>query len=173
MEVTYVFTSAMAFAHGRVPGLALGIVQDDRVVYLRGYGNADPSGREVTPQTPFYVASVYKPFTALAIMQLVEAGKLELDQPVQRYLPWFQVADAAASASITIRHLLTHASGLPDKAAGESDANRSLEQMVRDLKDAPLTQPVGTTDQYCNDCFGVLELLVQVVSRQPYEEFIQ
>jgi CubicO group peptidase (beta-lactamase class C family) len=156
----------------RIPGLALGIVQDDRIVYLHGYGVADPSGRPVMPQTPFYVASVYKPFTALAIMQLVEMGKLELDQPVQRYLPWFQVADVNASPSITVRHLLTHTSGLPDKAAGESDANRNLEQMVRDLNDAPLTEPVGTTFQYCNDCYGVLELLVQTVSGQPFDEYV-
>ena len=157
----------------RIPGLALGIVQNDQVVHLRGFGTADPSDRTVTPQTPFYVASVYKSFTALAIMQLVEAGKLELDQPVQRYLPWFQVADADASASITARHLLTHTSGLPDKAAGESNTNRSLEQMVRDLKDAPLTQPVGATFQYCNDCYDVLEFLIQTVSGQPYNEFVR
>jgi len=84
----------------RIPGLALAIVKDDEIVYLKGYGQADPSGRPVTPQTPFIIGSVTKSFTALAAMQLVEAGKIELDAPVQKYLPWFRVADANASAQI-------------------------------------------------------------------------
>jgi len=71
----------------RIPGLALGIVQGDQIVHLKGFGVADPSGRAVTPQTPFHIASISKSFTALAVMQLVEAGKLDLDAPVQRYRP--------------------------------------------------------------------------------------
>src|ERR1700752_2284817 len=72
----------------RLPGLALGIVQGDQIVHLKGYGIADPTGRAVTPQTPFQIASLGKPITGVAIMQLVEQGKIELDAPVQRYLPW-------------------------------------------------------------------------------------
>ena len=96
-----------------IPGLSLAIVKGDQVVLLRGWGVADPDGRPVTPQTPFILASVTKSFTALAIMQLVEAGKVRLDEPVQRYLPWFVVADAEASATITVRHLLHHTSRAP------------------------------------------------------------
>ena len=70
-----------------IPGLALGIVHNDEVVHLRGFGEADPAGRTVTPQTPFILASASKSFTALAIMQLVESGKVDLDAPVRRYLP--------------------------------------------------------------------------------------
>ena len=103
----------------RVPGLALGIVHGDQIVHLQGFGIADPSGRPVTPQTPFIIGSTTKSMTAVAMMQLVEAGKVELDAPVQRYLPWFRVADAEASARITIRHLLNHTSGLPTTPNGE------------------------------------------------------
>src|SRR5215212_2650030 len=103
----------------RVPGLALGIVQGDQIVHLKGFGTTDPSGRPVTPQTPFIIGSTTKSMTAVAIMQLVEAGKLELDAPIQRYLPWFHVADPDASARITIRHLLNHTSGLPTTTGGE------------------------------------------------------
>ena len=81
----------------RIPGLALGIVRDDRIAYVRGFGKADDSGRPVTPRTPFIIGSLSKSFTAMAIMQLVEAGKVELDAPVQRYLRWFRVADEDAS----------------------------------------------------------------------------
>src|SRR5581483_11570000 len=76
-----------------VPGAALAIVRGDQVVHLRGFGVADQSGRAVTPQTPFRIGSNSKGFTALAIMQLVEQGKVALDAPVQRYLPWFRLAD--------------------------------------------------------------------------------
>src|SRR6266508_3162124 len=71
----------------RIPGLALGIVKGDRIAYLRGFGKADESGRAVTPQTPFILGSVSKSFTALAIMQLVEAGKMSLTRPCSATSP--------------------------------------------------------------------------------------
>ena len=89
----------------RLPGLALGLVHGTQIVSLQSYGEAF-QGRPVTPQTPFLLASLTKSFTALAIMQLVEVGKVALDAPVQRYLPWIRLADPAASARITIRQLL-------------------------------------------------------------------
>jgi CubicO group peptidase (beta-lactamase class C family) len=157
----------------RIPGMALGIVQGERIVHLQSFGVADPSGRPVTPQTPFHIASVTKPFTVLPIMQLVEQGKLDLDAPVQRSIPWFRVADPDASARITIRHLLTHTSGLQASVAGQQNGDRTIEQLVRDLRNARLTQPLGTVRQYCSvDCFAVLGLIVQVVSGQPYEKYV-
>ena len=71
----------------RIPGLALGIVHNDEVVHLRGFGEAGPDGRAVTAQTPFILASASKSFTALAIMQLVESGKIDLDAPVSALSP--------------------------------------------------------------------------------------
>src|SRR5512139_4184279 len=97
----------------RIPGLALAIVKDDQVVHSKGYGRADPSGRPVTPQTPFMIGSITKPFTALAVMQLMDAGQVDLDAPVQRYIPWFRVADPKASAQVTVRMLINQTSGLP------------------------------------------------------------
>src|ERR1043166_8009094 len=95
-----------------IPGLALGIVHADQIVHLRGFGIADPTGRAVTAQTPFVLGSTSQAFTALAVMQLVEQGKIDLDAPVQRYLAWFQLADAGTSPRVTIRNLLHHTSGL-------------------------------------------------------------
>lgn len=89
-----------------IPGLSLGLVKGDKVVYLKGYGTADNSGRLVTPQTPFILGSVSKSFTALAIMQLVEEGKINLDGRVQLYLPWLQLDDPAGAKPVTIRDLL-------------------------------------------------------------------
>ena len=128
----------------RIPGLALGIVHGDRIVHVQGFGQADRSGRQVTPETPFLIGSVTKSFTALAIMQLSEAGRVQLDAPVQRYLPWWRVADPDASTQITVRHLLYQVSGL-SKATGNAYAtsgdthDSALEDRVRALRDAELT----------------------------------
>jgi CubicO group peptidase (beta-lactamase class C family) len=162
----------------RIPGLALGIVQGNQIVHLKGFGIADPSGRAVTPQTPFIMGSLSKSFTALAIMQLVEAGKVELDAPVQRYIPWFRVADEAASAKITVRHLLNQTSGLSGKTGksfqGSGDtSDEALERAVRKLSNAQLFAPPGTTHQYSTINYSVLGLIVQNVSGQSFESYIQ
>ena len=119
-----------------IPGLALGVVSGDQIIYLKGYGSAGPDGRLVTPQTPFIIGSVTKSFTALAVMQLVEAGQIDLDAPVVRYLPWFHTADSKASSSITVRRLLNQTSGFSTYQGrlgfNETDTSSSaLEKGVR------------------------------------------
>ena len=104
-----------------IPGAALVIVQGDQIVHLKAFGVADASGRPVTSQTPFFTGSTGKSFTALAIMQLVEAGKIKLDAPVQTYLPWFRVADPEASAVITVRQLLNRQRPSTSHWAGATD----------------------------------------------------
>ncbi len=89
----------------------------------------------VTPQTPFLLGSTTKSFTALAIMQLVEAGKIELDAPVQRYLPWFRVADPVASAHMTVRHLLIQVSGL-STAVGLRCSPKALPRHLSSMSEA-------------------------------------
>ena len=160
----------------RVPGLALGIVQGDQIVYLKGYGVANPAGDPVTAQMPFSIGSLTKSFTALAIMQLVEAGRLELDAPVRRYLPWFQVADDSASLNITLRHLLTHTAGLPRDLASSGapeDEQRPerLEARLRGLRAVELEQPLGTYG-YSNAGYMVLAMVIQQVTGQSYEAYV-
>src|SRR5262245_58180429 len=92
----------------RLPGLAVAIIQDGSIAYVRGFGIA-ATGREMTPQTPFIIGSLSKSFTALAAMQLVEAGQLHLDDPIKRYIPWLRFETVSAER-LTIRHLLTHTS---------------------------------------------------------------
>ncbi len=162
----------------RIPGLALGIVENDRITYLRGFGKADDSGRPVTPKTPFIIGSLSKSFTALAIMQLVEEGKVQLDAPVQRYLPWFRVADEKASARITVRQLLNHTSGLSTKTGrtfqGNGDiSDAALEKTVHKLSSVALAAPVGTTYQYSTVNYAVLGLIVQTVVGRSYESYVQ
>jgi len=156
-----------------IPGVALGLVHNDQIVHLRGFGEASQSGRAVTPQTPFILASVSKSFTALAIMQLVEAGKVKLDAPVQRYLPWFRVADPVASARITLRHLLYHTSGIPSSACSTEQVTMTLEQFVRSLGTVVLERAVGSHYNYCSANYDVLGLIVQTVSGQSYASYVQ
>jgi len=159
----------------RLPGLALGIVHGDQIVHLHGFGASDQSGRAVTAQTPFVIGSMTKSFTAMAIMQLVEAGKIQLDAPVQRYLSWFRVADPTASTRITVRNLLNQTSGIPTSAgvAFLSEQPGTLEQQVRNLSKVALTQPVGKTFQYSNSNYATLGLIIEAVSGQTYGSYIQ
>lgn len=161
----------------KIPGASLAIIEGDKIAYTRGFGRARPGGEAPAPQTPFFIGSLTKSFTALAVMQLVEAGKVELDAPVQRYLPWFRVADPVASAQMTVRHLLNQTSGLPS-LAGEmilaaDDSPDAIERQVRGLSALKLSRPVGSTFQYCNLNYNVLGLIVEVVSGERYADYVQ
>lgn len=166
------FVGEQVRRHG-LPGIALGIVEGDRIVHLQGFGTADATGRPVTPQTPFLLASVSKPLTATAVMQLVEVGKVELDTPVQRYVPDFRVADPAASAAITVRHLLLHTSGIPVTACDTRVEAETLAQYVAELRTVTLAAPPGARHSYCSGNYNVLGRLVEVVSGQSFADYMQ
>ncbi len=159
---------------GHIPGAALVIVKADRIVHVRGFGIADPSGRAVTPQTPFYLGSTTKSITAMALLQLVEEGRIELDAPVQRYLPWFTLADSAVSRTITVRDLLVHRGKIPARyserfLAEDDTASTSAEEHLRWLADK---KPVEGF-QYNNLGFDALGLIVEAASGQPYAEYLR
>lgn len=162
----------------KIPGLAVAIVRGEQIEYLRSYGVADETGRLVTPQTPFLIASLSKSFTALGVMQLVEAGEVELDAPVQEYLPWFQTADTRASEKITVRHLLHHTSGFSELEGYERNLDRNpaddaLETSVRALSNARLNAAPGERYEYSNTNYDILGLLIQTVTGISYEKYIE
>jgi CubicO group peptidase (beta-lactamase class C family) len=158
----------------RIPGAAIGIVKDGQILYVKGYGVADPTGRAVTPQTPFFLGSVSKSFTALAIMQLVEAGKIDLDAPVQRYLPEFRLADPLASQVITVRQLLEQTSGLSTYAGevafvGQLD---SLATLLRGQSALKAAGPPGAQFQYSNLNYMILGDVIEAVAGIPYAQYV-
>lgn len=161
----------------RIPGVALAVVEGDQMVYLKGYGYADPSGRPVTPRTPFQIGSITKPITAMAVMHLVEAGKVELDAPVQRYIPWFRVADPSASQRITVRMLVNQTSGLPQRPTLATwtwpDEPNAIERHVRLLAGVDLVAPPGQAFTYSNANYVTLGMLIQAVSGLSYEAYVQ
>ena len=166
------FVTQQMQKHG-LPGLALALVEGDQVIFMKGYGKADETGRPVTPQTSFLLASVSKPLTAVATMQLVESGKVELDTSVQRYVPEFRVADPNASSQITVRHLLLHTSGLPTTACDTRINAQSLAEYVAELRTVELVSPVGARHVYCSGNYNILGRMIEVVSGQSFGEYVQ
>ncbi|HNS52141.1 MAG TPA: serine hydrolase domain-containing protein [Anaerolineae bacterium] len=161
-----------------MPGVALAIVEGDKIVHQRGYGRARPYGETPSPRTPFPIGSLTKSFTAMAVMQLVEAGRIELDVPVQRYLPWFRIADPQASAQMTVRHLLNQTSGLPahsgELVAFDFDSSPgAAERHGRSLAALRLTHPPGLAWEYSNSNYVLLGLIIEAAGGESYAEYVQ
>jgi len=161
-----------------IPGAAVAIVDGDRVMHRCGIGRARPEGEVPTPETPFFIGSLTKSITAMAVMQLVEAGKIELDAPVQHYLPWFRVADPVISAQMTVRHLLNQTSGLPFLASEIAlddfdDHPGGTERQVRALSTLKIKRPLGSKCEYSNFNYNVLGLIVEATSGETYTDYIQ
>ncbi|MFQ3648494.1 MAG: serine hydrolase domain-containing protein [Anaerolinea sp.] len=160
-------------AADRIPGLALAIVHDDRIVYMQGYGTTGVNDMPITPNTAFQLGSMSKSFTALAIMQLVENSSIDLDTPVQRYLPTFQVGSPASAEAITVRHLLHHTSGIPGNAPRASGTDQSLQAQVAALASAELSHEPGTTYEYASPNYIVLGRIVEVVSGLSFAKYVE
>ncbi len=161
----------------RIPGFSLGVVKGDKVLYSKGYGKADDTNRPVTPQTPFVVGSVSKTFTALAMMQLVEAGKMNLDSPVHDYLSEFETADAGLSRQITVCQLLNHTSGIATEAefqvATLKGDDETISELVSKFNRITLAHKPGSKFEYSNANYILLGELIQKVAGLSYEEYIQ
>lgn len=160
----------------RIPGLSLGIVTQDKIFYLKGYGTSDSKGSKVTPDTPFILGSITKTFTALAIRQLMNEGKIEEKALVIKYLPWFKTIDKNNSDKITIYDLINHTSGFSTSAGNEyvvKNTNYTLEQKIRDLAKIKLENPPGIVMQYSNINYGILGLIIEKVSGENYDKYIK
>jgi len=159
------------------PGISVGIVYDQDLIWARGFGFADvASKRPATPATVYRVASISKLFTATALMQLRDAGKIRLDDPVASHLSWFKVNDAFAdSPPITIRHLMTHTSGLPRNSAGMPDGEvgwPTREQMIAALATQATVLDRDTEFKYSNLAWALAGEVVAAVSGQPYATYV-
>jgi CubicO group peptidase (beta-lactamase class C family) len=158
-----------------IPGAAIAVVEDGRIVHEHGTGVADDSGRPVTARTPFVIGSLAKSLTALAVGQLVERGLVDLDAPVRQYVPDFAVADAAASDAITVRQLLNQTSGIPGAAGTDplSSPATTLDDQVHALRTVALAAAPGAAFAYSNANYVVLGRLVELVSGESYEAYLQ
>ena len=171
---TYVARVMKAFT---VPGVAIAIVKDGKVVLARGYGVrrlGDPA--PVDAQTRFGIASNTKLFTATALALLVEEGKVEWDAPVIRYLPWFAMYDPYVTRELTVRDLLVHRSGL---GLGAGDllwwpaTTYDRKEIARRLRFVPPATSFRSAYAYDNVLYLVAGEVIEAVSGQPWEEFVR
>jgi CubicO group peptidase (beta-lactamase class C family) len=165
---------AMQVARHHVPGLALAITQGDQVVFVRGYG-LESELVPVSGNTQFRIASLSKSFTAMAVLQLVEANLIDLDAPIKRYLPDFALADSSMAMRITVRQLLNQTSGLADKGfiEGLNGQQETLKGRVASLGAARSIDQPGSSFYYFDPNYQVLARLVEVISGQPFNAYLQ
>lgn len=154
----------------RQPGLTLGVTDRDATLTVRTYGLADLAAqRPVTPDTLFEIGSIGKSFTAVAILQLADEGRIELDVPVDRYLPWLEIPRCEGGGPITVHHLLSHTAGI---VAG-LDATPEAAFEVWSLRGLPIYAAPGERFHYSNVGYKMLGLVLEALEGQPYPEIIR
>jgi len=171
-QVDSIFSAV--YPHEDEPGAAVFIRMGDDVLFKKCYGLADLETREpITPLTNFCIASVSKQFSAVAVLQLAERGLLSLDDPVSKYFPEFQ---AAFFHDITLRHLLTHTSGIPD---ARDRSNRDFVLHATDVASASYMRTLdhlnftpGTQYEYINPTFQLLYQLIERVTGTAFEDYM-
>jgi serine beta-lactamase-like protein LACTB, mitochondrial len=155
------------------PGLALAVAVDGKIVYSEGFGYADLEERvPVWPTTKFRIGSISKPLTATALMQLVEAGKLDLDAPVQKYVPSFP----DKGSPITVRMVAGHLAGIRHYHGDEMNIQRHYDNVLEGLKifeNDPLVSPPGTKFNYSSYGFNLLSAVIESASGEPFLAYMQ
>lgn len=160
------------FGRQRIPGLSVAILRGDSVLLTRGYGYANVEHRvPATDSTVYQSGSVGKQFTAAAVVMLSEEGKLALDDPITRYLP----EKPAAWERITVRHLLTHTSGIPDYTDTLVDLHRdySERELVRLAATLPLEFSPGERWSYSNTGYLLLGGIIRAVTGEFYGNYLE
>ena len=164
-------------AYRGLPGIVVGVVADQELVWAAGFGFADLRARRpMSPATKFRMASHSKLFTATAIMQLREQGKLGLDDPVSKYLPWFRVTPAEpGDPPITIEELLTHNSGLPREAGPHWTTYEfpTQEELKGLMAARQAAFPPQVRFKYSNLAYSVAGMIVEAVSGETWADYVQ
>ncbi|HEY5760240.1 MAG TPA: serine hydrolase [Steroidobacter sp.] len=157
-----------------VPGAAVGVVQDGRVVLAKGYGVLDVNGAQAADaDTLFAVGSVSKSFTTAVMATLVDEGKLEWDRPVREYLPWFRMYDPVASELLTPRDLVSHRSGLPRYDFIRFSTYLERGELVRRIRYLPPNKTFRDVYQYNNLMFVTAGFLSGDLTNSTWESLVQ
>jgi CubicO group peptidase (beta-lactamase class C family) len=157
-----------------VPGLAVAVVRDGEVVYLKGHGVKDVEKKgPVTPDTVFPIASCTKGFTTTAMAMLVGEGKMGWDDRVRKHVPFFHLSDPLADREVTLRDLVTHRTGLAGHHLLWYRSPWSQEEIVRRAGKLPLSRPFRTAFQYQSTMFNAAGLAVASASGMSWDEFVR
>lgn len=162
----------------KLPGIAFGIIYDQELVYSNGVGFSDLEKRtKFGENTLFRIASITKTFTGTAIMQLRDKGLLNLDDPVKKYLKWFDIKNPFEdSPEVTIRQILTHTSGLPREAAFPYWTDREFptdEQLINTLPGQSMIFEPETKWKYSNLAIALLGYIIEEVSGMNYDDYMR
>jgi CubicO group peptidase (beta-lactamase class C family) len=166
-------------AYARIPGISAAVVYGDETLWSGGYGQADvASGRPAGADTLYSICSLSKLFTSIAVMQLRDEGKLRLDDPVGRHLPWFHLKAAQGEGDVTIEGLLTHASGLPQEPeyaywSAPDFAMPTREEFIAKGGSIEALYAPEQHFQYSNLGFTLLGEVVAAESQRPYAAYVQ
>jgi len=179
LELLEVWIDAQ-LAYGHMPGISAAIVHDQELLWSRGFGYADlESEVATTSQTIFSICSVSKLFTSIAVMQLRDAGKLNLDDPVAKHLPWFDIQQTYADVPpATVRGLLTHTSGLPRESPFPYWTDPTFpfptrEAMMERVSSQRTLYPTDRYFQYSNLGMALLGEVVSAASGMPYDSYVR
>lgn len=158
----------------KLPGLAIGIVKDGKILFSQGFGKRDTTqDLNVTPKTLFAIGSCTKAFTATALGILVDEGKVDWDTPVRNYLPSFKMHDTFASERMTARDLLTHRSGLPRHDLAWYNSPRSRKELFDSLQYLVPNKDFRTVWQYQNLMYMAAGYLTGEIAGTSWEDFVQ
>ncbi|MEX2231143.1 MAG: serine hydrolase domain-containing protein [Cyclobacteriaceae bacterium] len=167
-------------AYDHLPGISVGIVKDQQLIWSKGYGFSDiEKNIPATPQTLYSICSITKLFTSIAIMQLYEQGKLRLDDSISSLLPELKIDQQfKQSGPITIRGLLTHSSGLPRESdfpywTGPDFKFPTKKQVTEKLEEQKTLYPASTYFQYSNLGMTILGEVVEKLSGKPYDVYVE
>ncbi|MGW2939832.1 serine hydrolase domain-containing protein [Streptomyces sp. NPDC001156] len=154
----------------RVPGACLAVHAGGRTTLAAAGVLNRGTGVQATTDSLFQIGSITKTLTTTLVMQLVDEGLLDLDEPVVKALPKFKVADPDVTASVTMRHLLTHTSGIQgDVFADVGRGDDVLERFVARLAELGQSHPIGATQSYCNTGFAVAGRVIEVLTGQLWD----
>jgi CubicO group peptidase (beta-lactamase class C family) len=160
----------------QVPGAVTVVATRDSVLRMNAQGWADPEHKSfMRVDSIFWIASMSKPITAIAVLMLMEDGKLSLDDPIAKYVPelaGLKTADGK-TPRITIRHLLTHTSGMGEATDEESKTARTLSDLIPAFASKPLAFEAGSKWQYSQSGILTLGRIVEIVSGVPFEVFLR
>ena len=166
---------AKGLAALKVPGAAVAVVKDQEVILAKGYGFRDVEAKlPMTADSLLAIGSSSKAFTAFAVGALVDQGKVEWDNPVRTYIPWFRLYDAQAGERLTPRDLVTHRSGLPrHDLVWYNNRTATREALVRSLAYLPPTADLREKWQYNNLMFLTAGYLVETMTGKSWEDSVR
>jgi CubicO group peptidase (beta-lactamase class C family) len=163
-------------AKQEVAGAVTAVVAKDRVLHLEATGSADVAGkRPMTPDTLFWIASMTKPVTGVAVLMLQDEGKLKVSDPVAKYLPGFAdlKTPSGKPANLTITQILTHTSGLGEATGPAAQQAQTLADLEKLWLAAPMKYEPGEKWQYTQSAINAASRIVEVISGKTFDVFVQ